>query len=181
MGKSVAESFLRERGVPVVDTDALARQLAEPGQPALDEIRQAFGAEVLAQDGHLRRDELARRVFKDEGARRKLEGILHPRIRMLWQQQIELWANENRPVAVVVIPLLFETGAESEFDETICIACTGGTQQERLLGRGWSEAEIEQRIRAQLPIEKKMEKADYVIWNEGPLDVLAGQLGVILP
>jgi len=180
MGKSAAESFLRQRGVPVVDTDALARQLVEPGQAALDEIRQAFGPDVLGPDGHLRRDELARLVFKDDAARRKLEEILHPRIRSLWREQIELWRKENKPVAVVVIPLLFETGAESELDETICIACTGATQRERLLSRGWTEVEIEQRIRSQLPIEKKMEKADYVIWNEGPLDALAAQLNIIL-
>lgn len=180
MGKSAAESFLRGRGVPVVDTDALARQIVEPGEPALEQIRQVFGPDVLPADGRLRRDELARVVFNDDAARRKLEGILHPRIRSLWHEQIELWRKENKPIAVVVIPLLFETGAESELDETICIACTAATQRERLLARGWSEAQIEQRIRAQLPIEKKMEKADYVIWNDGPLHVLSTQLDMLL-
>jgi dephospho-CoA kinase len=180
MGKSAAESFLRQRGVPVVDTDVLARQIVEPGQPALDEIRRSFGPTVVGPDGRLRREEVARVVFADDGARRKLEGILHPRIRWLWHGQIELWRKEDKPVAAVVIPLLFETGAESELDETICIACTSATQRQRLLARGWSEAEAEQRIRAQMPIEKKMEEADYVIWNEGPLDLLSSQLDMIL-
>lgn len=180
MGKSAAEEFLRHQGVPVIDTDILARQLVEPGQPALREIRDAFGESVLGPDGCLRRDELARVVFKDKDARLRLEEILHPRIRSLWRQQIETWRAEAKAIAVVVIPLLFETGAEKELDETICVACSASTQRERLLARGWSETEIEQRIAAQMPIEKKIEKADYVIWSEGSLEVLAAQLDVIL-
>ena len=163
-----------------MDTDVLARQLVEPGQPALDEIRAAFGDAVLAPDGRLRRDELARIVFNDEAARVRLESILHPRIRALWQQQVRTWCDERKATAVVVIPLLFETGAEKELDETLCIACSAATQRERLLARGWSETQIQQRIAAQLPIEKKIEKADYVIWSEGSLDVLAAQLNMLL-
>jgi dephospho-CoA kinase len=180
MGKSAAESFLRQQGLPVVDTDVLARQLVEPGQPALDEIRAAFGDAVLAADGRLRRDELARIVFNDDAARVRLESILHPRIRALWQQQVQTWCGEAKTTAVVVIPLLFETGAEKELDETICIACSAATQRERLLARGWSETQIQQRIAAQLSIEKKVEKADYVIWSEGNLDVMAAQLSLLL-
>jgi len=180
MGKSAAEEFLRQHGVPVVDTDILARQLVEPGQPALREIRDAFGEAVIGPDGRLRRPQLAKLVFNDQDARLRLERILHPRIRSLWRQQIETWRDEGKAIAVVVIPLLFETGAEKELDETICIACSAATQRERLLGRGWSESEIGQRIAAQMPIEKKIEKADYVIWSEGSLEVLASQLNLLL-
>src|SRR5436190_22129682 len=77
MGKSTADKLLRERGVPVVDTDLLAREIVEPGQPAAAEIRQAFGPEVFDADGRLRRDELARRVFANDSARQRLEDILH--------------------------------------------------------------------------------------------------------
>ena len=179
MGKSAAESFLRQRGVPVVDTDVLARQLVELGQPALDEIQAAFGQPVMGPDGRLRRDELARLVFKDEAARARLENILHPRIRARWRQQVQTWRDEGKATAVVVIPLLFETGAEKELDETVCIACSAATQRERLLARGWSETEIQQRIAAQLTIEMKIEKADYVVWSEGSLEVLASQLNLL--
>ena len=180
MGKTAAEHLLRERGVSVVDTDLLARQVVEPGQPALDEIRQRFGSEVIDTDGQLRRQELARRVFADAEARQQLEAITHPRIRELWQTQVDAWRKEGRPVAVVAIPLLFETKAEAEFDAVICVACTAQTQQRRLQERGWTTEQIHQRIAAQWPIEKKMAVADYVAWSEGGLEVLASQLERVL-
>jgi len=176
MGKSAAERLLRDRGVPVVDTDALARQVVEPGRPALDEIQRAFGKEVIAPTGQLRREELARRVFSDPAARQALERITHPRIQQLWKVRIESWKTEKHPVAVVAIPLLFETGAESEMDATICVACSAATQRQRLLERGWSPEEITLRIAAQWSIEKKMAQSDYVIWSEGSLELLGEQL-----
>jgi dephospho-CoA kinase len=80
----------------------------------------------------------------------------------------------------VVIPLLFETNAESEFDATICVACSTATQQKRLLERRWTVEQIAQRIAAQFPIDKKIAKANYVVWNDGSLEILAGQLEFIL-
>src|SRR5438874_599217 len=91
MGKTTAAGLLAQRGVAVVDTDVLARQLVEPGQPALLEIQNAFDSDVIASNGSLRRDELARRVFADPAAREKLERILHPRIREIWQSQLAFW------------------------------------------------------------------------------------------
>jgi dephospho-CoA kinase len=164
----------------VVDTDDLARQVVEPGQPALAEIRATFGAEILDPDGQLRRDELARHVFADAAARQRLEGILHPRIRSLWRAQVETWRAEGRPLAVVVIPLLFETKAEVELDVTICVACSAATQQQRLRARGWPPDQIEQRLQAQWPVEMKMARADYLVWTEAGLDVHAAQLERIL-
>ena len=180
MGKSASAQLLRARNVQVVDTDDLARQVVEPGQPALAEIQQAFGADIAAPDGQLRREELARRVFSDPAARKRLEDILHPRIRTLWRAQIEAWRAEGRPLAVVVIPLLFETSAETELDAIICVACTASTQHQRLLARGWPPNEIEQRLRAQWPIEVKIARADYVVWTEAGLDVHGDQLDRIL-
>jgi dephospho-CoA kinase len=180
MGKSTSAQLLRDRRVRVVDTDDLARQVVEPGQPALAEVRAAFGPEIVGPDGRLRRNELARRVFADSAARRQLEAILHPRIRKLWRTQAETWRAEGHPLAVVVIPLLFETKAEAELDATICLACSVATQQERLLARGWSAEQIEQRNRAQWPIEQKIARADYVVWTEAGLDVHAAQIERIL-
>jgi dephospho-CoA kinase len=180
MGKSTAAEFLRARRAQVVDTDELARQLVQPGQPALAEIRTVFGKNIVAPDGQLRRDELARIVFADAAARKKLETILHPRIQERWLAQIETWRGENRPLAVVVIPLLFETRAESHFDKIICVACSAATQRERLLARGWTPEQIEQRIAAQWPVEQKIARADFVIWTDGALDIHARQLERIL-
>ncbi len=180
MGKSTSAQILRDRGVRVVDTDDLARQVVEPGQPALLEVLAAFGPEVAGPDGRLRRQELARRVFADPAARRQLEAILHPRIRMLWRAQIETWRAEGLPLAGVVIPLLFETRAEAELDTAICVACSRATQKERLQARGWSPEQIEQRNRAQWPIQQKIAKADYLVWTEAGLDVHAAQIERIL-
>src|ERR1700691_1213810 len=88
MGKSTAAGFFLQLGAHLVDTDELAHELVEPGQPALAEIRQEFGSNLMAADGRLKRNELARLVFADAGARKKLEAILHPRIRERWQAQV---------------------------------------------------------------------------------------------
>ena len=180
MGKSACAKLLEERLFPVVDTDESARRVVEPGQPALEEVQAEFGGQVVAPDGTLRRGELARLVFSDHAARAKLEGILHPRIRERWRSQVEFWRAESHPLAVVVIPLLFETGAEKELDRTLCIACSAGTQRARLTARGWSAQQMDQRIGAQWPIDQKLGKADYIIWTEGNLDVHAAQLDRIL-
>ncbi len=180
MGKSTAAQFLRQHGAQVVDTDELARQLVEPGQPALMEIQAVFGKGIVAPDGQLRRDELAQIIFTDPAARKKLEDILHPRIRERWLAQVETWRRKNRTLAVVVIPLLFETKAESHFDKTICAACSASAQRERLLARGWTPVQIQQRLAAQWPVEQKIARADFVVWTEGALDVPARQVERVL-
>jgi dephospho-CoA kinase len=180
MGKSTAAKFLGARGAQVVDTDELARRLVQPGEPALAEIKKIFGQEILSAGGQLRRDQLAKIIFADSVARKKLEEILHPRIRKAWLAQIEGWRKENCPVAVVVIPLLFETQAESQFDKIICAACSAANQQKRLLERGWTPEQIQQRIAAQMPVDQKIARADFVVWTDGDLDAHAQQLEQIL-
>jgi dephospho-CoA kinase len=176
MGKSTAAQFLRTRGAQIVDADELARQLVQPGQPALAEIQAEFGKKVIAPDGRLRRDELAEIIFADAAARKKLETILHPRIRERWQAQIEAWRGEKHPLAVVVIPLLFETRAEAHFNKIICVACSAPTQRQRLLSRGWTPDQIRLRLAAQWPVEQKISRADFVVWTDGALDAHAQQL-----
>ena len=129
----------------------------------------------------MRREELARIVFANPAARQKLEAILHPRIRELWRAQVAAWRQDGKPLAVVVIPLLFETNAEADFDAVICVGCTAATQRQRLQARGWTPQEIEQRIAAQWPITEKMARANYVIWSEAGIDVHAQQLYRIVP
>jgi dephospho-CoA kinase len=180
MGKSVALAFLAERGLPVADTDILARQVVEPGQPALDEIRAVFGPAVIEPSGKLSRAGLARIVFADNSARGKLEAIIHPRIRSAWKDQAECWRRENHPAGAVAIPLLFETKAQSDFDAIICAACGEATQWIRLLSRGWSQEEIRQRIQSQWPVSEKMALSHYVVWTEGSLESHAEQLERIL-
>jgi dephospho-CoA kinase len=190
MGKSTAAQLLRQHGAQIVDTDQLARQLVEPGQPALAEIQTVFGQSIVAPDGQLRRDELAQIVFTNPAAREKLEAILHPRIRERWLAQIETWraapkrsdggCGKNHSLAMVVIPLLFETQAESHFDKIICVACSASAQQERLRARGWTPEQIQQRLAAQWPVGQKIARADFVVWTDGSLEAHAQQIERIL-
>ena len=180
MGKSTAAGFLLSRGVRVLDTDDLARQLVQPGQPALAEIEKTFGAEMISASGELKRADLARRVFADPPARRQLEAILHPRIRESWLVQVESWRAENCPLAIVIIPLLYETRAEAHFKKIICVACSPAAQRDRLAARGWSAEQIQQRIAAQWPVEQKIGRADFVVWTEGEPAVHRQQIEAIL-
>lgn len=180
MGKSTAEQMLRDRGVAVIDTDEVAHSLVEPGQEALEEIVEVFGREHMDGQGRLRRDSLAQLIFRDSGARRRLESILHPRIREEWLAQTAKWRAEGTALGAVVIPLLFETDAQVEFDATICVACCSSTQRQRLAERGWTSEQAEQRIAAQMPIEEKMAAADHVVWTEAGLDVHGAQWDRIL-
>ena len=176
MGKSTAAKLLREQGVPVVDSDDLARDVVAVGEPALAEVSKIFGAEFLDAQGQLDRGKLAAHIFGNDAERKKLEAIIHPRVRECWLLQMESWRAENVPLGVVVIPVLFEVGAEGDFDSVICVACTGNTQRERLRARGWDEAQIGARIAAQMEVVKKIERADQVVWTEGDVSLLREQL-----
>lgn len=180
MGKSTAAGFLLAQGVRVVDTDDLAHQLVQSGQPALVEITKTFGEEMLSAAGELNRAKLAARVFADPVARRQLEAILHPRIREAWLRQLKNWRADNCPLAVVVIPLLFETAAENHFEKIICVASSGVTQRARLAARGWNPEQIQQRVAAQLPTDHKMARAHFVVWTEGEKEIHRRQIDEIL-
>jgi dephospho-CoA kinase len=180
MGKSTAAVFLLSAGARVVDTDDLAHELVQPGQPALAEIVATFGGQMIDAGGKLQRGKLAAIVFRDTAARQKLESILHPRIRERWQGIVAGWRREGCPLAVVVIPLLFETKAETEFDRIICMACSPQSQRERLAQRGWTPEQIQQRIASQMPVEEKMARSHYVIWTEGSPEVSRRQIAEIV-
>lgn len=180
MGKSTSGQLLMQLGVPVVDTDVLARQAVEPGQAALSEIREKFGPAVFLPDGSLDRKELARLVFANPAARSDLEAILHPRIRAAWSAEAESWRKASRTCGAVIIPLLFETGAERLVDATVCVTCSAAMQASRLHARGWDAVQIQQRVEAQWPVEKKIARSDFVVWSGAPLEVHAEQLRKII-
>jgi dephospho-CoA kinase len=181
MGKSEAARFLAERGVPVVDTDVVAREVVGPGEPGLQAVATEFGAHLVGPDAQLRRKELAEVVFNDATARARLESILHPLIRARWLSQVENWRASGEKAGIVVIPLLFETGAEHFFESVICIACTFERQSARLQTRNWTAEQVTGRLSAQWPIERKMDRSDYVVWNDSSLPVLQAQLGRVPP
>jgi dephospho-CoA kinase len=170
MGKSTAATLLAEQGIRVVDTDQLARDVVAVGQPALAEIRAAFGAGVLAADGSLNREAMAALVFSDVGKRQQLEAILHPKIRERWLGCLAEWKAAGATAGVVVIPLLFETGAEAAFDRVLCVACSERSQMERLKAR----------IAAQWPAQRKMDLSHGVVWTEPGREVHGEQLRRLL-
>jgi dephospho-CoA kinase len=176
MGKSTAGQLLRQHGVEVADTDVIARQYTERGQAALQELVQRFGPQILSADGQLNRAELARIVFADAGARADLEAVLHPRIRAAWEAEAQGWRAAGRSVGAIIIPLLFETEAASRFDAVICVACSEASQWQRLRLRGWSDVHIRQRVAAQWPVERKIARADFMVWTDTSLESHAAQL-----
>ena len=180
MGKSTAARLLKKAGLPVVDSDDLAREAVQPGTEGLAEIADEFGEGFMKPDGSLDRGKMASTVFQDQSARKQLEAIIHPRVRAVWENRIEQWREQKRPVGVVVIPLLFEVGLQDSFDAVLCVASTASTQRSRLRGRNWSDAQIAARIAAQMDIAQKMDLADHVLWNEGTPDQLGEQLKGIL-
>jgi dephospho-CoA kinase len=123
---------------------------------------------------------LARRVFADAAERAKLESILHPKIREVWAAEVEKWRASGCEWGAVIIPLLFETRAEPLFDAVVCVACSAASQSERLRQRGWSRAEIKQRLEAQWPVEEKIARADFVIWTDTTLEAHDAQLERVL-
>jgi dephospho-CoA kinase len=175
-GKSTIARLLQDQGAALIDADVLAREVVEPGQPALEEIREAFGERALDADGRLDRAWLARTIFADPALRRCLEEILHPRVRERARQRLAALAAHEPPPGLVVwvVPLLFETGLHEQLDEVWVVAATPETQMARLMARdGLDEAEARRRIAAQWPLERKLEMADRVIDNEGsPGDLL---------
>lgn len=176
MGKSAAMDILRREGFAVLDTDALAREVVAAGAEALAKIAARFGPQALDAQGGMNRPYVAERVFEDAEARRWLEALLHPLIRERWLEQAGRWKEEGRAAGVIVIPLLFEAETEKNFDKVICVACTSGAQSERLLARGWTDRQVRARLKAQWPVERKMERSDFVIWNDSSLSILEEQL-----
>lgn len=171
MGKSAAGRLLGELRVPVVDTDLLAREAVAVGSGAWSEIREAFGTEFFLVSGEIDRAALGRRIFSDFKSRSRLESILHPRIFAAWQECLGRWSDGGERWGVVLIPLLFEKGYETEFDAVIAVACSAAEQQRRLLERGWSESEIVARNTSQWPVEEKIRRSHYLVWTEGDLNV----------
>jgi dephospho-CoA kinase len=166
-GKSLVTEQLRARGVPVLDADALAREVVTPGSAALAEIAQQFPSAV--QEGRLDRKRLAAIVFADPAQRSKLEAITHPRIRALRAARLSELEAEGQPLAGCDVPLLFETGLDAELRPVVVVFAPEETQIARAVARdGSSPAEVRARLAAQWPLAEKVRRADYVIDNSGP-------------
>jgi dephospho-CoA kinase len=167
-GKSYVLEQFRRRGVPCLDADRLAHGVEAAGTEATAAIAARFGREMLAADGSVDRAKLGPLVFADPSARRALEAIVHPAVYRAIEAGVRAFERTGTYVfAVVDVPLLFETGAESKFDRVIVAACPAAMQVDRLRVRGLTEEAARQRLAAQLPIDGKTTRADFVIRTDG--------------
>lgn len=176
-GKSAVANFFAQRGVPIIDADRIARELVEPGQAALAQITQAFGADLLDSAGQLDRAALRKTIFSDATKRRQLEAILHPRIRATLKDRInQLQAR----YCIIVIPLLLETGQQDLVDRILVVDAAPETQCQRAQQRdGVSEAEIQAILRTQLPRAQRLNQADDIISNDASLNDLDNQVKIL--
>jgi dephospho-CoA kinase len=180
-GKSTAAALFRERGVPVVDADELAREAVAVGSPGLAEVLAAFGPQVLAADGSLDRKQLGALIFGDAEARKCLNAITHPIVRRLSQERFAALDSEGVTLAGYDVPLLFEVGLDAVLRPIVVVVAREATQLERIVARdGISEEAARERLAAQLPLADKQKRADYVLYNNGTPEALGAQVDAVL-
>lgn len=170
-GKTLVARMFRKLGAVVIEADKIAREVVEPGSPALEEIARTFGRDVLKADGTLDRGRLATMVFTDESARLRLNAITHPRIRQRITEEVaRLRAADPDAVVIIDVPLLLDTAGRDVFqlDGVIVVAADQEAQINRLITRdGLSRHEALQRLSSQRPVAEKANEADWVINNSG--------------
>ena len=169
-GKSCVARQFASLGAAVLDADQLAREIVEPGQPALEQLVGAFGQGILSEDGTLNRALLGSKVFDDKAARAVLNGITHPRIAALSTERMSRLQDSGAPYVLYEAALLVENGSYRSMDALIVVSTTIELQRERVQVRDRLTPEAAmQRINAQSPLERKLEVADYIIENNGSL------------
>jgi dephospho-CoA kinase len=169
-GKSYVLDQCRRRGVPCLDSDTLAHGVMAAGTEASRAIAARFGPSVMAADGSVDRRELGPLIFADPAARHDLEAIVHPAVYRAIAAGLRAFELSGTPlVAVVDVPLLFETGHERDFDRVMVTSCSTDQQVTRLRERGMADSDARQRIAAQWPTAEKVSRADFVIDTSGSL------------
>jgi len=180
-GKSTVARAWAKAGVPVVSADDLARDAVAPGSPGLQEVVDAFGPQVLRSDGTLDRDHLRERVFQDTEARKRLEAILHPRIRELREAWLQEQRDEGAPLVVSEIPLLFETGLEGEVHLIVFVDAPKEERRRRLVeDRGLTPEEANRIMAAQGDPGEKRRRSHHVLKNDGTLEDLEARAHSLL-
>ena len=180
-GKSHVLARFRARGVPCLDADVLVHGVTGAGTEATAAIAARFGPDVLDGDGGVDRARLGPIVFADPSARRELEAIVHPAVYRAIAAGLRAFERTGEdPVAVVDVPLLYETGHAADFDRVIVTVCPSAVQRARLLDRGLTEAEAERRIAAQWPVDQKASRADFVIDTGGPFEATDKHVDLVL-
>lgn len=178
-GKSEVGRVAREMGIAVLDTDDVAREVVKPGGEAYEAVVARFGRGMVRPDGSIDRKALGERVFADPSEREALNRIVHPPVRRRWRAWRDEMRAAHRPSAVI-IPLLFEVGAERDWDAVICVAAPGANVIARLREQGWNEEQARRRMAAQMDLAEKKKRSDYVIENAGSLAELQARARELL-
>jgi dephospho-CoA kinase len=180
-GKSAVAAILRRLGAAIINADELSREVVRPEQGAWEEIIKTFGPDILQEDKTLDRRKLRKIVFDNPEARKKLEAIIHPRVRALAERRISELATAGSSVIVYEVPLLFEAQIHLWLRPVILVACDLETQKKRLLERDHlTELEAQQHLDAQMSLEEKRKLADYVIENDGTPEELEQHVRAVL-
>ena len=173
--------YWKAAGAAVIDADQLAHETLIPNTPTWQEVIQTFGTKILNKDETINRPRLGRIVFADKQKLEALNRIIHPAVEKMWMKKLDELNREGQAkVAIVAIPLLYEVAADVHFDSVVVVGCSEGTQLARLKRKGFKKEEAVARVRAQWPLPMKMDRADFVIWNDGQLPVLHRQAEEIL-
>lgn len=171
-GKSTATTYLRQKGIPVIDSDLIVHNLYLENQEMLDQIKATFGIDV-----HSSKDKktLAKIIFNSEDAREKLNQIIHPYVFKTIKKELKMHKEAHK--IIIDMPLLFEVGYETSCDQTVLIYASESTQINRLVARdGLTKAEAKRRINSQMPISEKKKKADVIIENNTTVQALYERL-----
>jgi dephospho-CoA kinase len=184
-GKSAVAAMLREAGIPVLDADRISREVTAPGGRAYDDVVQAFGGEIVREDGTIDRKRLGEIVFADPASRERLERITHPAILEAMKEAIAGIGREGHRAVVVEATLIHESGRKGLFDAVISVTCDRETAISRLAARdGMSRVQAEARLRAQMDADRKAGASEYVIDNSGGIESTRRQVvalaGVLL-
>ena len=172
-GKSTVARLWAHAGVPVIRADDLAREVVAPGSKGLAEVVEVFGKDILQADGSLDRGRLRDRVFRDPAERKRLETILHPRIRGLREEEVGRHRAEGHGLVVAEIPLLFEAGLQGDFDAVVLVVASREERLRRLVeDRGLREVEAMGIMEAQMPDQEKLSRTDYLLENDGGIQDL---------
>ena len=176
-GKSTVGRMLSEQNVPIIDTDKLAREVVEPGKPALEELVSTFGAEILKDDKTLDRHRMLEMILTDAGTRRLVENIIHPHVFKRMDQILQQLAASGNNVVIVEVPLLFEAGWQDLFDYVVSVVAPEPICIKRLAERKKMSIDMASRWMAtQIPQEVKAKRSDYVVHNNAGLDELQIQV-----
>jgi len=179
-GKSTVAAMLREAGIPVLDADRISREVTSPGGRAYDDVVQAFGGEIVREDGTIDRKRLGEIVFADPASRERLERITHPAILEAMREAIAGIGRKGHRAVVVEATLIHESGRKGLFEAVISVTCDRETAISRLAARdGMSRVQAEARLRAQMDAERKAGASEYVIDNSGGIESTRRQVAAL--